>query len=224
MAEKYGTIPKKFTKAWWEYFWMYYKWHTISIFFAVVVIGFSVYSSMTAEKYDLTLTYSGEAHYSDETIQKFEEMLSPLCEDINENGESSIFFSQLDIDFDSQDYEFLTAMLTKLDLAFGEDETYLFILNKEIAERYKGESSDETAYAPLSDWLTVDISDMNTYSAHGEEYGVDISNLKIFKDLGIDMTDHYLFMRYHPRKDQEKKHLKGYNAAVNLANKMLENK
>lgn len=222
MAEKYGTIPKKFTKEWWEYFWMYYKWHTISIFFAVVIIGFSVYSSMTAKKYDLTLTYSGEAHYSEDVVQKLEHTLSPLCEDIDENGEPSILFSQLDIDFDSQDYQYLTTTLTKLDLAFGEDETYLFILNKKVAERYQGESADRVAFAPLADWLTADISDMNTYSAHGEKYGVDISNLKIFKDLGIDMTDHYLFMRYYPRKDQVKEHLEGYNSAINLANKLLE--
>lgn len=223
MAERYGTIPQKFTKEWWEYFWMYYKWHTISIFFAVVIIGFSVYSTITAEKYDLTLTYAGGSHYSEETIQKLEDTLSPLCKDIDENGESSIFLSQLDIDFESQDYEYLSAMLTKLDLIFAEDETYLFILNKDSAERYKGESADKAAFAPLADWLTTDISDMNTYSAHGEHYGVDISNLKIFKDLGMDMTDHYLFMRYYPRKDQEKKQLKGYNAAIELANKILEN-
>ncbi len=223
MAEKYGTIPKKFTKEWWEYFWMYYKWHTISIFFAVAVIGFFIHSSITAEKYDLTLTYAGETYYSDETAQMLEDTLSPLCKDIDENGESSIFFSQLDIDFDSQEYDYLTAMLTKLDIAFAGDETYLFILNKDCAERYKGESADSAAFAPLSDWLTADISDMNTYLAHGEHYGVDISNLKIFKDLGIDMTDHYLFMRYYPRKDQEKEQLKGYNAAIELANKILEN-
>ena len=223
MAEKYGTVPKKFTKEWWEYFWMYYKWHTISIFVAIVVIGFSVYSSITAVKYDLTLTYAGEELSYDETAKKLEDTLSPLCKDIDENGESSIFLSRINVDFDSLDYEYLSAMITKLDLAFSADETYLFILNKNIADRYKGENADKAAFAPLADWLTADISDMNTYSAHGEEYGVDLSNLKIFKDLGIDMTDHYLFMRYRPRKNQENKQLKGYNAAIDLANKILEN-
>ena len=25
MAEKYGDMPKRFTKKWWEYFWDYYN-------------------------------------------------------------------------------------------------------------------------------------------------------------------------------------------------------
>lgn len=221
MAEKYGTIPKKFTRAWWEYFWMYYKWHTISAVVVLLVIGFSVYSSITTEKYDLTLTYAGKLNYSEKDLQKIETALSPLCQDIDENGESSIYFSQLNINYDSPDYEYLMAMVSKLDMAFIEDETHLFILDEKSADRYKGEDSDEIAFAPLDDWLTADISGMSTYSAHGKEYGVDASNLKIFKDLGIDMSDHYLFVRYYPRKSQIKKQLEGYNAAIELANKML---
>ncbi len=221
MAEKYGTIPKKFTKKWWEYFWMYYKWYAILTVLVVVSLWSIIHHVVTAEKYDLTLTYAGKVPFSDEVVQKIENTLSPLCEDIDENGEISTRFSHLNIDFDTMDSQYLMAMITRLSVAFVEDETYLFILNKENADRYKGESSDRSAFAPLSDWLTADISGMNTYSAHGKEYGVDISNLKIFKDLGIDMSDHYLFMKSYPRKNQEKKHLKGYNGAIDLANKML---
>ena len=38
MAEKYGTVPKKFTSAWWEYFWDYYKWHTIATVFVAGIL------------------------------------------------------------------------------------------------------------------------------------------------------------------------------------------
>ena len=29
MAEKYGEIPPRFTRAWWNYFWYYYKWRVV---------------------------------------------------------------------------------------------------------------------------------------------------------------------------------------------------
>ena len=37
MAEKYGEVPPKFTKKWWEYFWDYYKWHVIITVVAVLI-------------------------------------------------------------------------------------------------------------------------------------------------------------------------------------------
>ena len=68
MAEVYGEKPKKFTKKWWPYFWMYYKWHTISIVAIAVVIISTVMQCVTAEKYDLILTYLGRLHISQEHI------------------------------------------------------------------------------------------------------------------------------------------------------------
>ena len=55
MAEKYGTVPKKFTKEWWSWYWMYYKWHTIGVIFALFLVFLTFMESLTAEKYDLTL-------------------------------------------------------------------------------------------------------------------------------------------------------------------------
>ena len=43
MAEKYGTIPKRFTPEWWEYFWMYYKVHTIAITLVILAVAITVY-------------------------------------------------------------------------------------------------------------------------------------------------------------------------------------
>ena len=37
MAEKYGTVPPKYTAKWWQYIWDYYKWHII---ITVIATGF----------------------------------------------------------------------------------------------------------------------------------------------------------------------------------------
>ena len=221
MAEKYGTVPPKFTKAWWEYFWMYYKWHTIITVFVILAVVVTIYGKVTAEKFDLTLTYAGDYSYSDEGTEKIEEILSPLCEDIDENGEKNLYFSQLNFGGANSDPEYMMAMSTKLQMSFAEDETYIFIVSKEIADAYSGEKADECVFAPLDSWLKEDIPDDLIYSAHGKGYGINVSDLKLFKDEGIEFPDHYLFIRYYPRKDQIKKQLKGYEGAIKLANEIL---
>ncbi len=224
MAEKYGTIPKKFTLKWWEYFWMYYKRYIIILAIIIAIIGITVFSKIMAPRYDLTLTYAGSKVFSEETVQNVEQTLSPLCKDIDKNGEKALFFSQLNFSEDVPEVQYMSTVLARLNMAFAEDETYIFILDKERASTFMGETPEDTAYAPLNDWLAADISNLGTLSAHGVDYGVDISNCEMFKDLGMDVSDHYLFIRYYPRKDQQKKHLAGYNAAIEFANRLLSGK
>lgn len=224
MAEKYGTVPKKFTAKWWEYFWMYYKRYVIISAIIIITIGITVFSKIMAPRYDLTLTYAGISVFSTETVEKIEKTLSPLCEDIDKNGEKSLLFSQLNFRLDVPEVQYISTVYARLNMAFAEDETYIFILDKERASTFIGETPEDTGYAPLNDWLTADISNLGTLSAHGVDYGVDISNCQIFKDLGMDVSDHYLFIRYYPRKDQQKRQLAGYNAAIEFANRLLDEK
>ena len=221
MAEKYGTVPKTFTKDWWNWYWMYYKGITIGVIFALILVVTTVYSSLTAEKFDVTLTYAGRLYYTDAFREKMEEVLSPLCEDLDGNGEKNLYFSHIDINPDSKDVEYIQANSLKLNMAIGEEASYIFFLDKTVADIYKGENSDDIAYAPLEDWVDGDISGFETYDAHGKAYGIDISNLKFFKDAELDTTGLYMFVRYYPRKDQLKDHLKGYESSIRLANKIL---
>ena len=221
MAEKYGTIPKKFTKAWWEYFWMYYKFHTLAIVLVVLAIGFTVYQNLTAEKFDTVLTYAGSNYYAEDITAKLKQALSHLCDDLDENGEKALDFSQYQLSEDVKDPEYAYAISTKLMLTISEDEAYIYIMDKNIAEGYTGETSDECVFAPLEDWLTADISGKETFSAHGVDYGVELSDCKLFNDIGADFSGHYLFIRYYPRKDRIKQQLEGYKSAIGLANKIL---
>ena len=94
MAEKYGTIPKKITKEWWEYFWTYYKWHIIIPFAIILMIVSTIYSQINAEKFDVILTYAGKMNYSQEMTEKLEKELSPLCSDVDGNGKKSLLFGR----------------------------------------------------------------------------------------------------------------------------------
>ena len=87
MAEKYGTIPKKFTKECWSYFWGYYKVHTIVTIILVVAVASSIYSKVTAPKYDLTLGYVGNALIDEATEEKIKKEAGLLSTDVNKDGE-----------------------------------------------------------------------------------------------------------------------------------------
>ncbi len=222
MAEKYGTVPPKFTKAWWEYFWMYYKWPTIIISFIIIAIGTTVYQKITAPKYDVTLMYAGKNIYTEEEVLKIEETLSPLCTDADENGESALLFSQLNIDLENQSGgEYLMAMVTKLQLSLAEGDVYLYIMDKDTAQYCMGDDTENAIFAPLSDWLTADLADMETYSIKDIDYGIKLDDCAFFSENGIDFKDQYLLIRYYPRKDQIERQLAGYEASIKLANQIL---
>lgn len=222
MAEKYGTVPPKFTKAWWEYFWMYYKWHTIITAFIIIAIGTTVYQNITAPKYDVTLMYAGKNMYNEEAAMKIEQALSPLCDDTDGNGESALLFSQLNIDLENQsEGEYLMAMLTKLQLSIAEDDVYLYIMDKDTALYCMGDDTENAVFAPLSDWLTIDVTEKETYSIKDIDYGIKLDNCAFFGENDIDFKDQYLFLRYYPRKDQMKRQLAGYEASIKLANQIL---
>lgn len=222
MAEKYGTIPKKFTKAWWEYFWMYYKWHTIIIAFVIIAVGSTIYQNITATKYDVTLMYAGKNMYNEQAVLKIEETLSPLCIDADENGESALLFSQLNIDLENQsDSEYLMAMVTKLQLSLAEDDVYLYIMDKPTAQYCMGDDTENAIFAPLADWVTADLAEKEIYSINGIDYGIKLDDYEFFAENDIDFKDQYLFLRYYPRKDQIKRQLAGYEVSIDLANKIL---
>ena len=78
MAEKYGTIPPKFTREWWKYFWDYYKVHTIVTVILVAAVALTVYSKATAPKYDLTLCYAGASVLNEQTEEAIRKEASKI--------------------------------------------------------------------------------------------------------------------------------------------------
>ena len=220
MAEKYGVVPPKFTKAWWEHFWMYYKWHTIVICFVIIAIVTTIYQKMTEPKFDITMVYAGADYISDESIDNISNLLTPFCEDVNQNGEQLLSFATLNIAEENSDPQYAMAMSMKLQLALSEDESYLFILDESILTQFAGETADECVYRPLSQWLTSSVSEEKIYKMHDTGFAVSIEGNKYFEDAGINTTGKYLAMRFYPREDQ-KKQIPGYEASVKLANQIL---
>ena len=88
--EKYGTVPKRFTKLWWEYFWDYYKWHTISVAFVSILILVTAVQCATQVKYDMTITVAGDKYLSEDIQSQLSGELGEVIEDCDENGERNV--------------------------------------------------------------------------------------------------------------------------------------
>ena len=221
MAEKYGTIPKRFTKKWWGYFWDYYKFHTIVITLIIIAVTYTVYTKVTEPKYDLTINYVGNDVIVQENLEKIEEEISAITTDVNKNGQSLADVRDLIFPVENTADSYANAMHTKVQLSIAADEIYLYITDKSHLTVYATDTIENCPFAPVSQWLEGDLK-LSRYSVGGEDVAVSLAGNKFFESLGINTDEKYLCMRYYPRENQ-KKQLEGYKASVELANKILKN-
>ena len=221
MAERYGEIPKKFTGKWWSYFWAYYKWWVIVPAVLIVVVACLLTSIWKMERYDVTLTYAGPHFFPNNHVKQISDEFGKLCEDVNNDGEKLLTLANMTISDKEIDLEYKSSLLISLQFALEEEEKYIFIIHKDFAERYLAQKAQDCRYAPAGEWYTGDTAELETLSAHGNDYGISLDKNDIFKKWNCDLSDHYLLIR---KKPADKAELPSYNAAIELANKLLEHK
>ena len=221
MAEVYGEKPKKFTKKWWSYFWCYYKWWVIvPVFLIVIAIGLTIHM-LNMKKFDLTLTYAGPHYFPGNYTKEISAEYSKLCPDVNKDKKNKLNFANSTIPLEGRDFEYMGALMESLKFSIEEDEKYVFIIHKNFAGRFTAQTPRDSRYTLLEDWLTVDIGDKETFCDEGgNAYGVSLAGSKIFEKWDCDLTDHYLFISKEP---SDKSELGAYRAAIEFANKLLEN-
>lgn len=222
MAEKYGTVPPKFTPEWWEYFWMYYKVYVIIALFVIIAAAVTIHQIVTAPKYDLTITYAGNSAFTQEMSDEVISTLTPMCTDVDGNKEKSINFTQ--INFNTGDATYNASMSSKLMLSLSEQDVYIYFLQAEVADAYIPDKEDSN-FIPVSDWFDGDTSQFSTYEKDGVVFGIELTDCAAFRKIAektnADFSGNYLFVRYYPRPDQVKKQSEGHKAAMKLAEKIV---
>ena len=221
MAEKYGEIPKKFTSKWWSYFWTYYKWWVIVPAVLIVAIACLLASIWKMERYDVTLTYAGPHFFPNNHVKQISGELGKLCDDVNNDGKKLLTLANMTISDKDFDLEYKSSLLMSLQFSLEEEEKYIFIIHKDFASRYLAQNAQGCRYAPVNEWFTGDVSAFETLSAHGNDYGILLDESDIFEKWNCDLNNHYLLIRKKPADNAE---LPSYNAAIKLANRLLEQK
>lgn len=195
--EKYGTIPPRFTREWWAYFWEYYKWHTIVTAFILLLAVVTLVQCATKTVYDMTITYAGEKVFSDEAVTDINDALAEVINDSDGNGENNIFFQQLTLGMENADPQYEMAMQTKLMLEFSAGETFMFIFSKSQMDTYLNQENCEDLFLPVSEWVEDEscLEDVSLGLSGGEAYAVNLGESAYFKSLGLDMQDQYIVIR-----------------------------
>ena len=218
--EKYGTIPPRFTRAWWSYFWEYYKWHTIISAAIILLVAMTIYQSVTSTKYDLTITNAGSVQLSEDLSDRLCEDLGEIISDSDANGEKNVFLQQLALGAAQGDPEYEMAMTTKLTLEFSAGDSFIFIMSKQLVDEYLNSSSSEGLFTPVEEW--AEKMPESVSMAGGVAYGADLSKSRYFSELGIDMSDCRLLVR-EPRHNEEgdEKMMTQYENAKAAANYLI---
>lgn len=219
--EKYGTIPPKFTKQWWSYFWDYYKIHTISICAAAVLIGTTVYQCATQTKYDLSVSYIGTQDITEEQEAKLSEIIKPEIDEITGNKEIDIDYMTYPInpnntDKSASEYEYAMQMKYTAELQAGT--TDLYIMSRDNAEANKTYADCFTDISELTDNADDVLTDDS-----GRAYAVSLKNSRALKEAGIDSSDMYLSLRLLFEMNEKKdEYVLNHENALKAAKLLLE--
>ena len=217
MAEVYGVKPKKFTKEWWPYFWMYYKWHTIAIVSVVAMIAFTVYQKVTAPKYDLTMTYCGSLVFAEQTVNEITGDLSQFIEDIDGNGEKAIKLQTYSVTGTKGYEEMDAAMLTKLDMEYYNEEAFIFILDEERLKRQLNEVYAEV-YDTVDIWADEMPAEDKLYKFGDKAYAVSLSDSTYLNSKGYNCKDMYAILRNC--NDEEQRQV--YEESKKILNELIK--
>lgn len=199
MAEKYGERPKKFTREWWKWYWMYYKIHTIIAVVAVFGIALGIYQKVTEVKYDLNLTYMAQASYiGNNGENELTNALLQFVKDANDDGEVHLYINQINITGDSAQTSYDINLRSKHDLEFSDPYSYLYIYDGaefEMVEKNAGIVKLGDLYLPVDEWAEIPDGTDTLSGSDGVVYGISLKDSKIMHECGIDSDDMYVFVK-----------------------------
>ncbi len=220
MAEKYGEIPPKFTKAWWSYFWMYYKWYVIGIAAVVIAVVGTAVQCAGREKYDLILNYCVTSMLDTEKEDALEQELEKYTADADGNGEVNVFLQQMNFGNTAGTEEMDYALQVKHDVELSNDYSFLFIYDKDDAEMMVQRDSSGSVYMDTREWLPEGMEDRAVISStDGVPCAVSLAGSAVLEGLGIPSEDLYIAVRLN--YSDEEYNAVSQNSAIEAARALL---
>ena len=207
MAEHYGVKPKMFTKEWRPYYWMYYKWYTITAVAIVAFIVMIIYDCVTKEKYDLKITYYGSNAYLSEMWEELDATLEEYIEDIDDNGEKNILMIPLVMSDKSEDMQMSQAAYTQYTMSFTDTLSYLYIYDQAQLDILIDEDIVNGTFLTTDKWLNSDVSeDSIVYGKNSKPYAISLKDSKIINSIGLNGEDLYVLVKddtQNPKQDEK---------------------
>lgn len=221
--EKYGSIPPRFTKAWWEYFWYYYKWRVVAALAVIFLVILTCVQCARRIDYDTTITYIGDKIYMDNNIDTFETALSQVVSDADGDKKNTVLFQQIRMPADTSaeaSTEYSAAALEKSAVEFAAGETFLFLFSRQELDRRLNMGGAEDIFQPLDASLLRSVPPENIVTKDGAAYAVSLKDNPYLKSLNFYCDDLYLTIRLPGRSNKQKDQAK-YQNAISIAQTIL---
>lgn len=218
MAEVYGEKPKMFTKEWWPYFWMYYKWHTIGIVFVVCAVAFTIAQCLNRPKYDLAMTYAGHHMFTDEQVAQIVSDMGEVIDDIDGDGNRNVDFQRYVFSDTPGSEEYDNAMQTKLNMELYNDRSYIFMPDEQTLKSMTNNNYVDDVYAPVSEWANQDIDESLLYMVDGAAYAVKLTDSAYLNNGGYN-NEMYIMLKRNTKDDELEN--AAYEQSVKIANKLI---
>ena len=202
MAEKYGTIPPKWTKEWWEYFWYYYKWHVIITAAALILVAVTIVQCASRPVYDMYVVYAGHKNYTEEQSRSIENIIAPSVSDVDGNGKTLVMFKPYMFGDRAGSEEYDYAIQTKLDLSMGDDCTFIYLFDKAQAQVQLNKSAVSDIFVPAKQWCDTEGKEVLT-SQDGTGYAANLSESAVLNENGVYCEDLYIMVKQNYKDDEK---------------------
>lgn len=218
MAEKYGEVPKLFTKKWWEYFWDYYKVHTIVVVCALLAVLITVHQVSNRESQDIKVIFGSYFHISEQMQADLELDLEERIADVDGDGEKNLLFVNNGFTDSIEQAEYNSVLEARLLLSLEEDNSFIYIVDKKAAPLLLDIDYCDEMYLNAED-LGVGGAD-GLKGQNGICYGIPLKDSSILKKHNIKSDDLYLVLRKNFKDDELTK--KAFDCSQNLAKELIK--
>lgn len=225
--EKYGEIPKRFTRKWWEYFWDYYKIHTIVAVVAVVAVASTISQCVNKIDYDISLVTVGLPLLNTEKDTALCAEIAEYADDIDLKDGTNAFITQIPIGVAGEDPGYESTLMQSFMIELGFGEGYIYFYSGECADSYLNRDDVKDSFMPVSDWGVegIDLADKGKFKLHmGAPFAMSMEGNSLLESVGIDTSDCYMMIRcprYNEKDDEVA--LKKFDNAIKAANGIIAN-
>lgn len=118
------------------HFWHYYKWYVIASVIIIAALAFLVAQCVTKTYYDSMILFNSTEFVAEDVADALEAELSRLVTDVNGDGESNLCVLNCTSGKGSGSADYNTAQATKFQAQVFEGKARIFLVNKEIFDRF----------------------------------------------------------------------------------------
>ncbi len=204
MAEKYGEVPKRFTREWWEYFWDYYRIHTIVTLVILVAVIYTVNHYVTAPEYEFNIAYFAESNIPQGEEELFRQKLSQFVTDSDGDGKDGVAIIQNSFVSGVLDIQMEQTMITRMQLEMTDEDTIVYILSEDKLKYMMDAPEMEGAFLPVSQWLDTEVDDDKLYMSNGNACAIRINGSKMLDNYRINSDNLYIGVRSYNKELSDK--------------------